>query len=194
MTPRISSADLINRACAILGLSRDELCNSKCRRRPVVRMRWAVMYLLHERNPKLSLRQIGRPLGVNDHSSVVHALARSRALVQAGDAEFEWGLNVLRGERAQRFTAWIERAPLVEPACARLLDCVSLNELGPILGASDVGDTGTGPRISMDEIFRRRDEAVAKRADYEAQCLASERARYGVSRQTAARPLSEQVA
>jgi len=80
-----------------------------------------------------------------------------------------------------------------EPACARLLETIPIEDTAVLRPHQMFSSEESGPRMSLDEIARRVDAVRAERARRQAALLAAERERYGRTRQTLALPLSEQV-
>lgn len=92
---------VLARAAAVTGASVGGICGPS-RRRDICRVRWAVVIAL--RGTGLSFARIGRRFGNRDHSTIMHAERRGRALM-ARDAAFRVLVEDLghaaRGQGAQ---------------------------------------------------------------------------------------------
>ncbi|MBD2842690.1 hypothetical protein [Erythrobacter rubeus] len=198
----IPSSVLVERACRYGNVPRSAVQSTKRKGRPrgpVSRLRWAVVHILRQQYPDRHLRALGRPVRIADHSSVLYAIKRADELVRHGDPDFQDLLAFLRegdGDDARSLPGWIERDPPAETGCDKI------NRAAMRLPTTDVFTSGkfdavfgeSGPIMPREELERRIAEVSERRFAHERAMIAAEQARYGMTRQTRARPLSGQPA
>ena len=80
-TKPLTCDDIINRVASFCGHTRDDLIGPS-RRQPLARYRQVAMYLCREYTD-LSLPKIGKAFGGRDHTTVLHAVDKIRALMQS---------------------------------------------------------------------------------------------------------------
>mgnify|MGYP001815558519 CR=1 FL=1 len=80
-TKPLTCDDIINRVASFCGHTRDDLLGPS-RRQPLARYRQVAMYLCREYTD-LSLPKIGKAFGGRDHTTVLHAVDKIRALMQS---------------------------------------------------------------------------------------------------------------
>jgi len=182
-----STTDLVAHACQLAHLSHAQMRDVTKTR--YARVRWAVIACAKSQWPTFKYGQLGRLVGMADHTSVIYALRQAEKLLVI-DPEFRAFCERLLGDDAPVALAWIDRPPRSEPACARLLEGIPEEGVGPIIHPTKE----PGPKLSPQELFERRECAETARQQNERRWLAAERARWGSTRQTRTGPLSGQVA
>jgi chromosomal replication initiator protein len=77
----MSSAELLQTACRVFGVTRDELVGPS-RARRVAYARFACAWALRKHDPRRSFQAIGLTLGGRDHATILHAIARAEELAR----------------------------------------------------------------------------------------------------------------
>jgi chromosomal replication initiation ATPase DnaA len=77
----MSSADLIQTACRVFGVTVDELLGPS-RKRRIVYARFACAWALRKHDPSRSFQAIGQALGGRDHATILNAIARAEELAR----------------------------------------------------------------------------------------------------------------
>lgn len=191
---RAQIAALVRRACIAGNVGRDVLIDSK-RRGIYARVRWALLHAVRQRLPQVPMVVAAAALGGRVHSFASQGLASAQALLRRGDAEFVALVDAVLGDGPVLPLWWNERPPRPRNGCEVINLMVAVLPWRKSKGFTAAAlDIGQGPRMTVDEIAARREQVQRDREAREAQWLAAERARYGLNRQTRARPLSEQAA
>jgi chromosomal replication initiator protein len=82
----LQCADLIQIACQVFGVTRDELLGPS-RERRVAYARFALAWALRKHDPNRSFQAIGVILGGRNRATILHAIARAESLAH-GDLDF----------------------------------------------------------------------------------------------------------
>lgn len=171
---------------------------SRSRRSAVIEARHAGYWVVKQRFPRLTWEQVGKLFGGRDHSTVIEGnrraeerrvactifrertdiLAEGRPIEGPPPSILRAQADAQRRER-EREAARIDRQRRLRRIAAEI---AAFPEPKPhLLGIQLKGQDGC-PRLSEDEIARRRDAVEAARRDRELALLELEAARYGLPR------------
>lgn len=187
-----------------------------------VRARHALAWVIKSIAPTIEMISLARAIGRIDHSTAVYALQRAEYL-RSTDRDFRSLCEeVLQscGQAGRRPTVvpapqflkehlrrrpwlqmnstdgvvWFDRPAKEKLACEKLLDDIPLEDVRLVRPPAGTGEPSGDPRLSGFEIARRARSAQEARKAREIALLAIEQERYGTTRQTRVRPMSEMVA
>ena len=108
MTPAPDMTKSPQRMLHVIALALDMNPNAfkmKTRIRNIVEMRFLGALFLRQNYPTLTLQQIAKLFGGQDHTSIMNSIARAYSLIQAGDPSFVAKYNTV----LKSVTTWLKR-------------------------------------------------------------------------------------
>lgn len=77
------SENIINAVCHYFGIT-EEAIRQRCRKKEIIAARQTAVYFMRQ-NKTLSLKSIGKEVGLIDHTSVIHSLNKMNGFIDIQD-------------------------------------------------------------------------------------------------------------